>query len=308
MPLSSSAKAWLFRLLIGLLVVMLLGTAIMVYKMRSYGFWRSPVYEIDAPQVPDLKRPAVLVFSKTNSFIHKEAIPAAEELLQQLGNKNGWSVYVTENGAVHNLQDLARFDAIVWNNVTGDVLTPEQRSAMRQWLENGGGWVGLHGAGDSSSDWDWYIDSLVGARFTAHPFPEQFQQATLQPESADPIVAHLPRPWQRTDEWYSFAASPRGKGFTVLTTLDETTYNPDFRGQDLRMGDDHPVIWKHCVQRGRALYSALGHTAESYREPAYTQLLEAGVSWAAGLGDRGCQQVPESPAPNPLRPQVPVPK
>lgn len=287
--MSTPFKTWLVRIALILLAVFVLLAAVAVYQMRSHGFWRSPVYETEAPAIPELKRPAILVFSKTNSFIHTEAIPAAESLFQDLADKNGWSIYITNNGAVHNKQDLSRFDAIIWNNVTGDVLTGEQRKAMRDWIESGGGWVGLHGAGDSSSEWDWYIDSLVGARFTAHPYPEQFQQATLHPETDDAIVAHLPRPWERTDEWYSFAESPRNKGYTILTTVDESTYNPDFRGQDLRMGADHPMVWKHCPGKGRAIYSALGHTAESYREPAYIQLLESAVQWTAGLRDDQCQ-------------------
>ncbi|MYM62789.1 ThuA domain-containing protein [Pseudomaricurvus sp. HS19] len=292
MPRPNRWKVWLFRIFIALLVIILLIAISVVYHMRSNGFLRSPVYETVPPAIPEITRPALLVFSKTNAFIHKDAIPAAEEMFRQLGTKNGWSVYITENGAVHNAHDLARFDAIIWNNVTGDVLTSDQREAMQTWIRNGGGWVGLHGAGDSSSDWDWYINTLVGARFTAHPFPEQFQQASLHPESGDPIVDHLPNPWLRTDEWYSFEESPRLKGYNVLTTIDESTYKPDFRGKDLHMGNDHPLIWKHCPGKGRALYSALGHTAESYQEPEYVALLEKAVSWAAGFSGNACAEAP----------------
>ncbi|WP_439133289.1 ThuA domain-containing protein [Pseudomaricurvus sp.] len=286
---STSRKSWIKRLLAALLILVLLAAAKAAYEMYSRGFWKVPVYESEAPAIPELQRPAVLVFSKTNSFKHEEAIPAAETLFRQLGQKNGWSVYVTENGAVHNPADLTRFDAIIWNNVTGDVLTVEQRTAMKDWIDNGGGWIGLHGAGDSSSEWDWYIDSLVGARFTAHPYPNQFQQATLHPESDDSIVSHLPNPWVRTDEWYSFEASPRNKDYNILVTIDEHSYELDFRGEDLSMGDDHPLIWKHCSGQGRALYSAIGHTAASYSEPAYVTLLEQAVIWAAGFNGNECQ-------------------
>ncbi len=288
---STSRKSWIKRLLAALLILVLLAAAKAVYEMYSRGFWKVPVYETEAPAIPELQRPALLVFSKTNSFEHKEAIPAAETLFRQLGQKNGWSVYVTKNAAVHNSDDLARFDTIIWNNVTGDVLTTEQRTAMKDWIDNGGGWIGLHGAGDSSSEWDWYIDSLVGARFTAHPYPNQFQQAALHPESDHSIVNHLPAPWVRTDEWYSFEGSPRTKGYNILVTIDEDSYELDFRGQDLSMGEDHPMIWKHCSGQGRALYSALGHTAASYSEPDYVSLLEQAVIWTAGLNGNECQNL-----------------
>ena len=285
----SSLKKWLLRIVLGLVVLALLAAAYGYYTYRSYGFGRTPVYETQAPVIPALQHPAVLVFSKTNAFIHKEAIPAAEAMFKKLGEKNGWSVYVTENGAVHNTEDLAKFDVIVWNNVTGDVLNATQQQALKKYLQAGGGWIGLHGTGDSSSSWTWLKDSLVGAEFTAHPFPNQFQQATMHIEhNNDPIVAHLGDEWVRTDEWYSFVESPRKKGMQVLATLDESTYSPNFSGEDLSMGADHPIIWKHCLGEGRALYSALGHTAESYEEPDHVTLLEHAVEWAGGLEGNDC--------------------
>ena len=257
-----------------------------VIKARSMGFLRSPVFEMVPPQIPTLQRPAVLVFSKTNSFIHKEAIPAAKRALQALSTKRGWAVYLTDNAAVHNGEDLARFDVIIWNNVTGDVLTQQQRQAMRGWLEQGGGFVGLHAAGDDSHNvWPWYQNEVIRARFIGHPLKPQFQSATVRIERPKgSIAAGLPWKWQRTDEWYSFASSPRANGVTVLATLDESTYSPgSMFGTELAMGDDHPIIWKHCVMKGRIFYSAMGHTAESFEETKHLSLLENAIEWAGQL-------------------------
>jgi type 1 glutamine amidotransferase len=49
------------------------------------------------------------------------------------------------------------------------------------------------------------------------------------------------------------------------------------------MGADHPIIWSHCVGRGRSFYSALGHKGEYYAEPLHVELLEGAIAWAAGL-------------------------
>ncbi|GIX31295.1 MAG: Crp/Fnr family transcriptional regulator [Porticoccaceae bacterium] len=279
---------WLAALL-GAGLVAFAGHAL--WQLHSYGFLRLPSYEREPPPLPPLKKSwAVLVFSKTNAFIHREAIPAAEALFRSLGEEGGFDVYVTDNGASHTPEFLRHFAAVVWNNVTGNVLLPEQQRAFRAWLEGGGGFLGLHGAGDSSSDWDWYIDQVIGARFIGHPFDPQFQTATLRvAQPPDPIVDHLPAAWVRLDEWYSFAESPRRRGKQVLVTLDERTYRPvDHFGRDLRMGSDHPVIWKGCVGRGRVFYSALGHTAESYAEPEYAALLAKALRWAARRDGEGC--------------------
>jgi hypothetical protein len=44
-------------------------------------------------------------------------------------------IYQSDNAASHNAKDLARFDAIVWNNTSGDILTSEQRKAFKAWIE-----------------------------------------------------------------------------------------------------------------------------------------------------------------------------
>lgn len=265
------------------------------------------VYETVPPQLPaDIKRPAILVFSKTNGFRHGDSMPVATKMFAAMAKEKGWGIYQTENGATFSPELLARFDTVVFNNVSGDPFTPEQRAAFKGWLEQGGGFVGVHASGgDYSYAWDWYVNDLIGAQFIGHPMNPQFQKATVKIEDAThPATKHLPETWSRTDEWYSFDASVRKKpGYTVLATLDETSYAPYFkmmfRNQNIRMGKDHPIIWTHCIGKGRALYSALGHTPESYREPEYIQLLTGAIGWAMRLEGEECggkALTPEAPA------------
>ena len=242
------------------------------------------VYETVPPTLPGvIKRPAVLVFSKTNGFRHEEAIPAANALFAQLAAENGWGHFQTENAATFNRTMLARFDAVVFNNVSGDVFTPAQRQALKSFIENGGGFVGVHGSGgDFSYDWRWYVDHLIGAQFKGHPMDPQFQQATVRIEdNAHPATRELPHAWQRTDEWYSFEKSVRRPGYHILATLDEPTYSPKgMWGQELAMGKDHPIAWWHCTGKGRVFYSAMGHQAGAYSEPAYRKMLLGALNWA----------------------------
>ena len=230
------------------------------------------------------------MFSKTNGFRHEEAIPAANAAIEALARARGWGTVFTENGAAFNPADLGRFAATAWNNTSGDLLTAEQKDAFRRFIEGGGGFVGIHGAGgDPRYEWRWYVETLLGAQFSAHPLAPQFQPATIRVEDrGDPATQHLPPVWDRTDEWYSFKASPRAAGVRVLATLDESTYRPRLLWFDIGMGADHPIVWKHGVGRGRVCYSALGHTASSYQEPPHLKMLEGAIAWAAGQAGEGC--------------------
>ena len=273
--------------------------------IAAFGVWRNwdmiqrvflggvKVYETTPPNVPaDIPRPAILVFSKTNAFRHEEAIPAAATMFDELAKENGWGIYQTENGATFRPDILARFDAVVFSNVSGDVFTPEQRAAFRAFVENGGGFVGIHAAGDiSHKAWDWYMQSIIGTRFIGHPMDPQFQKAIMRIEDhAHPSTKGLPATLERTDEWYSFDKSPRGvPGLTVLATLDESTYKPGtFFGTSLAMGKDHPIAWWRCAGRGRVFYAAGGHTAETFGDPAYRRFLNGAVVWAIRRAGEGC--------------------
>ncbi|WP_445784991.1 ThuA domain-containing protein [Sphingorhabdus sp.] len=282
----------LLFLLLGIGGVWLIGRGNVSRIFLSTGI----TYDTEAPKLPEMANPAILIFSKTNGFRADDQIVAANTALEALAKENGWSSFTTENAAVFNTEQLGKFKAIVWNSTSGDVLTPDQRTAFKSWLGAGGGYVGLHGAGgDPSYKWKWYVDDLIGAQFTGHTLGPHIQKARLVIEDmAHPATRGMKSEWVRTDEWYSFAASPRAKGYHVLVTIDEASYLPvegfiPFRKpKDISMGKDHPLIWWHCVGKGRALYSALGHTPESYAEPQHLQLLQGAMGWAAGLERPTC--------------------
>lgn len=278
---------WLF---IGVLVV-----AIGVAAVIGPSLWRifvgAGVYETEPPSLPaDLPVPAILVFSKTNGFRHDDAIAAGNAAIASIARTRGWGIVQTENGAVFNPDDLARFAATIWNNTSGDILTDTQKQAFRRYIEEGGGFVGVHGAGgDLRVWWPWYVENLIGAQFIGHPMAPQFQQAIVRVEAPnDPAMTPLPAEWPRTDEWYSFRGNPRTTGARVLATIDERTYRPRMFLLDISMGADHPIVWKRCVGRGRAFYSAMGHTAASYEEPLFAEMLDGAIGWAAGLAGEPC--------------------
>lgn len=276
-----------------LLLLAIAGLALWIGPKAYRAYNPSRVHETVAPKVPaNIANPAILVFSKTNGFRHDEAIPAAHAMFRELGKQNGWSIYETENGAVHSPELLSRFKVVVWSNASGDNLSTQQRAALKAYIENGGGFIGIHAAGDSSHEgWDWYAKEIIGTRFVGHSLWPHLSQATIHVEASDhPAMAGLPDKWIRTDEWYSFDHSVRAKGYTVLATLDEATYERGGPGSEkLSMGKDHPIIWSHCQGKGRTLYSALGHTGEAFAEPAMRRFITNSVNWA--MSETACNAI-----------------
>jgi type 1 glutamine amidotransferase len=215
---------------------------------------------------------AALVFSKTAGYRH-ESIPDGVEAIRTLGEQHRFAVDASEDATLFSDERLARYAVVIFLSTTGHILDGEQQAALERFIHKGGGFVGVHSATDTEYDWPWY-GQLVGAYFKHHP---QIQPATLH--VVDPTHAStraLPALWTRTDEWYDFRDDPSSR-VSVLLRLDETTYS------GATMGASHPVTWCHSYDGGRAWYTALGHTKESYAEPLFLSHLLGGIQWAAGV-------------------------
>ena len=239
-------------------------------------------YDNDVPSfsLPKGKK-TVLMFEKINGFKDVPSFNAAHAAFLAMAERKGFTIVSTDKGGVFNAKSLKQFDAVIWNNISGDVLTLSQRKAFQDYLVGGGAFIGVHGtAGDPVYFWDWYPDVLIGARFKMHPMSPQFQDARVAVDNAaHPVAAGLPAEWKMNDEWYSFSSNPRMSGSRVIATLDEKTYSPvGAMGMDLRMGD-HPIAWTHCIGKGRVFYSAIGHRPETYSHPNYVRMLENAVEW-----------------------------
>ncbi|WP_062204224.1 ThuA domain-containing protein [Streptomyces sp. NBRC 109706] len=218
-----------------------------------------------------------LVFSKTAGFRH-DSIPAGIAAIEALGEEHGFDVTATEDAAVFNDEDLAQYEVVIWLSTTGDVLDEDQQGAFERYISAGGGYAGVHAAADTEYDWPWYGE-LVGGYFAGHPEP---QTATVQVEDPDhPSTASLPAEFERHDEWYNYAPNPR-EDARVLATLDESSYNGG------SMGDDHPISWCKNVDSGRAWYTGMGHTQESFQEPEFLAHLLGGIQTAAGALPADC--------------------
>lgn len=282
---------WLKYTLYAVIGLVVIGGPLAYLQLQSMGIIPKKIYETEPPMIPDFEKPAVLVLSKANGFVHVDALPAGEAMLQRIASNLGWDIYLTDNAASHNAEDLARFEVVVWNNVSGDVLTQQQRDDLKAWIEQGGGWVGIHASGgDFSYEWGWYVDTLLGAQFVGHTYDPQFQDAdVLVTDAALELTSHLSSPWSiPNEEWYAFDRNPRDAGFEILLTLDESSYvtsGESFFMQD-RMIGEHPIAWRRNLGSGRVLYSAIGHQADTYQIPEFQQLIAKALSWAAGINGK----------------------
>ena len=215
--------------------------------------------------------PHVLVFTKTTAFRHS-SIPNGIAAIINLGHENGFDVDTTENADVFIDDTLKKYAAVIFLNTTGDVLNYKQETAFERYIQAGGGFVGVHSATDTEYDWGWY-GRLVGAYFNGHPKPQR-AKFIIKDKDFAATKFFTDTVWQRTDELYNF--KKLNPDVHVLITIDENSYEGGTNGVF------HPMSWYHDFDGGRAFYTELGHTEESYSEPNYLKHLLGGIQYAIG--------------------------
>lgn len=221
--------------------------------------------------LPTASGERVLIFTRTTGYRH-ESIPIAVAAVESLAATHGFAVEHTESLAFFADDTLKRFAAVMFLHTTGDILNDAQQSALQRFVAGNRGFIGVHSAADTEYDWPWYA-GLVGAYFKSHP---TIQQAKANVRDTTHLSTRcLSTEWTRSDEWYDFRRLPTSSA-TVLATLDESSYTGG------AMGANHPIAWYQHVHGGRSWYTGMGHTSESWSEPAFRNHIAGGILWALG--------------------------
>jgi type 1 glutamine amidotransferase len=249
----------------------------------------------DAPAEPAKER-KLLVFSKTVGFRHS-SIPHGVQALKALGEKSGaFSIEHSEDESVFAADNLARFDAIVMLNTTGEVFEDEElKKAFSDFVKGGKGLVGIHSASDTFYKWAEYGD-MIGGYFDGHPWHEEVHLKIEDPDHAcnkcfggskfviaDEIYQYKPEPYSRSK-------------LRVLMSLDPD--GTDMKKNGMKRADgDYAVGWVQRYGDGRVFYSNLGHREATYWNPKVLAHFLAGIQFA--VGDLEADTTPSAPAAKP---------
>lgn len=240
----------------------------------------------------------VLILNKVGAYAHTTAINALTDLLKN--NATGWNLQVTVSTDASNftLPYLRGFNVVVFNNNTslGSVITGGGQTAFTQWMQEGGGVVGLHGAMDHGDTWKWYTDNMALSKFSGHSgwcdAPNSMVMVdtvktngvlrAAKPEYAS-LLSVLPKTkWNWCDEWYAFTSNPRNL-VDMLITIDEKSFTPS------NIMGDHPVTWALKMpvgptgKQGKYFYSSRGHDTPAFADVNTKSMIHFGLCWSSGL-------------------------
>ncbi|MFB9682445.1 ThuA domain-containing protein [Streptosporangium vulgare] len=261
----------------------------------------------------------VLVFSKTTGFRH-DHISHTVAAIQKLGIERNFNVDVYDpqlptvtlpTSPFLSLDTLKKYDTIVFeSNVghPGPLNAITEQPNFEAYMNQGGGYVGIHGAADSFElrTWPWY-GNLVGGFFTNHPSGQNgFGQCgscihaeVVTEDKKHPATAHLPAKWMTVDELYNFDRNMRADVHTLLS-LNEDSYQRSLNSGNaatnpLRlMNGDHPIAWCQNWGGGKAFSNILGHFRTHYYDDSFMRIILGGIETTADRTDANCSSYRET--------------
>lgn len=255
----------------------------------------------------------LLLVTHSGGFMH-DSIGVAEEVLKELGPKNGFEVtcyrYTNDPDAKDkegksalqkysdtyrgrtgekgkpgqevtrehcgriNAETLKKFD-IVFFFTTGNPLNKEELQDLTDWVKAGGAFAGTHCASDTLYNTSY--GELIGGYFRSHP---AIQKVRLKVEDAKhPGAGGFKDGDEFVDEYYIFRDEPYSRSrLHIIMSIDKDTFKPGF----VRPDGDYAVAWCHEVGKGKVFYTSLGHRREVWRDSRFQESVFGGLKWALG--------------------------
>jgi type 1 glutamine amidotransferase len=280
-----------------------------------------PVYNVcrgtDArcynPWVTD-RQNKVLIYTRTAGPRHANlgpALPAGRNppLTPQHVVQNALIAWLAEQGVqadwtedVTALSGLNQYKAVIFASTSRDTLfkhgtavEPARavntttgahldagRTALRQYIRAGGGFVGIHNAFGTEYNWPWYEGLLGNANYYDHGANQNGTVNIVSRDSSTNGLSAFPF----RDEWYNLVPFPTRVKF--LATVDENSLATK-RTTHPGHGDFHPVAWCQYYDGGRAWLTTLGHDAQAFTDGSgfpgqaqFKQLIVNGILSAMG--------------------------
>ena len=220
-------------------------------------------------------------------FDHTEARAEAAIVFPELAKKQGWNFTQSSDSEIFTDGGLKAIDVIILDNNTGILFNEAEREAFENWVRNGGGVVGIHGAThahkgvdeNNVAEWPfWY--GLWGVLHQSGPQEgpqgrRGYPDRVMMVNSSESWSAKLPSEWQFDKvEWYFWNYHKNFSDKVIIAAADVQTNQP-------LLPEYYPVTWCQEYEGGRVWYTNMGHYAENFRQEEFIQHLLDGINWAA---------------------------
>ena len=262
-----------------------------------------------APAYADNKR--LLLVTHSGGFVHG-SVAEAEKVLKEVGPKNGFDVTCwrftadpdvkDKNGKTAleaysdkfrgptkltvekehcgriNKETLKNFDVVLFFT-TGNPLTKDELTDLREWVKAGGALTGTHCATDTQYT-DTVYGDLIGGYFKTHPPGLQKIKVKVE-DPKHPAAAGFTDGMDYEDEMYIFRDAPYSREkLHIIFSIQSETFKID--PKIARADGDYAISWCREEGKGKVFYTSFGHAPKVWQDEKFQKHLFGGLKWATG--------------------------
>jgi type 1 glutamine amidotransferase len=248
----------------------------------------------------DAPRKRVLMYTRSVGFQHDcvrrrgKSLSLAENIVTEMGKKNGFEVVCEKDGRVFLSKEFPKFDGFVFET-QGDLtsekcqddsppMTPDGKTALLKAIADGKGFVGSHCASDTfhsegarnrnqeGNKVDPYI-AMLGGEFIVHGRQQKAYMRVV--DGKFPGLKGI-EDFEILEEWYAL------KNFAPdlhVILVQDTKGMVDAMYQRAKF----PATWARMHHKGRVFYTSMGHRDDVWKSDRFQKILLGGIWWSLGI-------------------------
>jgi uncharacterized protein len=209
---------------------------------------------------------------------HISFVREADKWFSEMATKYKFNYESTGDWNNLNPDFLSHYNVVIFLDARPD--STLQRTAFRQYMENGGSWMGFHFAAfaltpsEFPQNWDWYHNEFLGSG--------EYKSNTWRPTSAvlrvedrkHPVARHLPKKFHSSpNEWYRWENDLRkNPDIKILLSIDSTSFplGTGPKQHEIWRSGYYPVVWTN--RNYKMLYINMGHNDIDYENKTSKEL------------------------------------
>jgi uncharacterized protein len=212
----------------------------------------------------------IAFYTAKSDLAHISYVHEANNWFKEAAANNQFVYDSTNNWNNLNKEFLAQYQVVLFLDTRPEA--PEQREAFKQYMENGGGWLGFHFAAFAltpsayNQDWDWYHNEFIGAgQYVGNTWRPT--SAVLRVENAKhPAVKNLPQTFTSSaNEWYRWEKDlHKNPKIKILLSIDSTSFplGTGPKQHEIWHSGYYPVAWTNTNYK--MVYVNMGHNDMDY--------------------------------------------
>ena len=242
---------------------------------------------IGMAQSQNVPKKHLLVLGEEKGYRH-DSVSHAMATIERLGDTTGlWETtlrtdteVLTKKKLEFNAKNLNDFDAVLFFTGGNLPMDTQQKADLLSFVhDDGKGFVGVHSAAITFTDWPEYGE-MIGGYFDEHPWGT-FDAPIVVEDPQFPGMQQWPRSFILRDEIYQIRNYSRSN-VRVLMRLEASQL--DLSNPKVHRGDrDFAVTWAKMYGKGRVYYSTLGHVKENWDNSNLQRMYTEAIKWALGL-------------------------